>query len=347
MESAMAETGIHRAGAGPLATSFLVVLVAVSPPIAGAQQSAGPSAPCATERAAKEIRSVGTAMLSWVIDVASLEGRNPRGTQSICPGASPVDVALVPAINHQDLTDLLVPLYIPSVPQFDPWGHAYEYRLNVDEPLSAEVIAIRSPGSDGSFEGDQYDFRFTTGPDEDLVLYNVSAVREPPRLDPVSRQLLTMGQVAATGHALLTWYTDVVSLGPTVARSPLPESGGDPTVDLSLMAPRSHAEISALLYPLYSRCVPERDGWGGLYEFRINDDLLGTPLMSIRSAGSGGQMEGIVYTTEQFPPDDHTRDIVWSDGQFYREPGPGRQWIFLDGFETGALWGTWSCGPDF
>lgn len=343
----MAANDIRTAAAGALSRFCLFVLLAASPPPAAAQVGAGQSVPCATERAAREIRSVGAAMWSWVIDIASLDGRSPRGPMSICPGAPPVDLALVPAITHQDLTDLLVPLYIPSIPQLDPWGNAYEYRLDVDEPLSADVIAIRSAGADGTFEGTEYEFGFTSGPDEDLVLYNVATVRQPPRLDPVSRQLLTMEQVDSTGEALLAWYTDVVSVGSIVGRPPLQEAGGGPTVDLSLMVPRSHAEISALLFPLYSRCVPERDGWGGLYEFRINAVLLKTPAMSIRSAGSDGQMEGIVYTTEHFPPDDHERDIVWSDGLFFREPGPGRQWIYLDGFESGELWGTWSCGPDF
>lgn len=343
----MAANDIRTAAAGALSRFCLFVLLAASPPPAAAQVGAGQSVPCATERAASEIRAVGAAMAAWLTDIIDLEGRSPRGEESICPGAPPVDVAQVPQITHQDLSDLLVPEYISAIPQFDPWGTAYDYRLDVDNPLSAHVIAIRSAGADDSFEGTEYEYRFTTGPAEDFVLYNLSPVRQPPRLDPVSRQLLTIGQVASTGLALLTWYTDVASVRPTMIRPPRHEAGGEPTVDLSLMLPRSHAEISALLYPLYSRCVPERDGWGGLYEFRINEDLLATPLMSIRSAGSDGLMEGIVYTTEQFPPDDHTRDIVWSDGLFFREPGPGRQWIFLDGFESGELWGTWSCGPDF
>lgn len=343
----MTEHEIHRSTAEPLSMACLLVLLATCPSLAAAQAVTGQPVPCATQRAAAEIRAVGAAMWSWVIDIVSLDGRRIWGPESICPGAPPVDLALVPAITHQDLTDLLVPLYIPSVPQFDPWGNAYDYRLNVDEPLSADVIAIRSAGADGAFEGTEYEFRYTTGPEEDLVLYNLATVRQPPRLDPVSRQLLTIEQIGSTGLAMLNWYTDIVSVGPIVGQPPLREAGEGPIVDLSLMVPRSHAEISTLLFPLYSSCVPERDGWGGLYEFRINAVLLESPVMSIRSAGSDGQMEGIVYTTEQFPPDDHARDIVWSDGKFFRAPGPGRQWIILDGFESGQLWGTWSCSPDF
>jgi hypothetical protein len=280
------------------------------------------------------------AMVAWVSDQV---GRlDPR--VGSCPGSPPVDVSLVPVIDLADLVGLLVPDYLPAVPADDPWGDPYEYRLDVDRPFGPDGIAVRTAGAGGSFEGDVYPFGTTGGPDDDLVWHNFSFVRRPPRLDPVSRQLMTVAEVRDVGIALMSWLTDQTGIrGPDGA--PVSPLG---SVDLSLITPRSQAYIASLLVPTYIGCVPDVDGWGELYDYRLDDDLMTEPVMAIRSLGADAAGEGDVYPFTSFPPDDFHRDIVWSDGLFYQAPAPGpHTTIYADGFESGGLWGTWSCGPGF
>ena len=283
-------------------------------------------------------------MNAWLADVTSgLTGGMPLGAAH-CPGSPPVDVTQVPAISVVDLRDLLVPTYIDSIPEKDPWGKKYDYRLNLANPLSLHVIALRSSGADGHFEGPIYEVGGTSGPMEDLVIYNATWVRQPPRLDPVSRQVATVEGIQTLGTALLSWYIDAVS-----ARSDGSTGGpiGGPTVDLSLITPASATDLAAFLTPFYTLCIPAEDGWGHPLDLRLNSDLFHDPVMSIRSPGSDGTFEGEVYDQETFPADDFARDLVWSDGTTYRTPSSIRSTIFTADFESATLWGTWSCGPGF
>ncbi len=302
------------------------------------------SIPCATSRAVEEIDTVAAAMYAWLLDVTGgLASATPAASiaGAVCPGSPPVDLTQVPVIALADLRALLVPLYIAAIPAKDPWKHPYEYRLNVADPLSAHFIALRSAGADGLFEGTTYDVGTTSGPKGDLVFYNTTRVRQPPRLDPVARQLVTVEEVHRLGDAMLSWFID------TISGEPPSTPAGGPTVDLSLIAPISPTDLAALLTPFYTLCVPELDGWGNPYDLRLNDNLLGSPVMSIRSAGSDGTVEGNLYDIETFPADDLTRDLVWADGTIFREPTTARTHLFTDGFESATLWGTWSCGPEF
>lgn len=334
--SALSNRNLVRAGALSAALG-LAALPAGSPASA---QTIGNAGECATSRAQESLDRVGAAMFSWLLDVTSglVEGA-PIGTD-LCPGAPPVDVTEVPPISVSDLRALLIPVYIESIPEKDPWGEDYEYRLNLANLLSFHVIALRSSGADRTFEGTTYDVGETSGPEDDLVLYNATRVRQPPRLDPVSRQRVTVERSEVLGEALLSWFTDVVS-GATRAAT------GGPTVDLSLITQTTAADLATFLTPFYTQCVPALDGWGHPFDLRLNEDLLGSPVMSIRSAGSDGVLEGDVYDTEIFPADDFPRDLVWSDGQDFRTPALTRSTIFTDDFESAALWGTWSCGPGF
>jgi hypothetical protein len=300
----------------------------------------GNAGDCATSRAQASIDKVGRAMIRWLTDVVS--GLAPLSALggSACVGSEPVDTTLVPEISVADLRALLVPQYIDSIPAADPWGTPFDYRLNVAEPLSAHAIALRSAGADRTFEGTSYATGATSGAAGDLVHYNGFAVRAPPRLDAVSRQTQTAAQLVNLGTAMLSWFTDIVS---AAQLTPV----GGPTVDLSLITPTSAADLAAFLSPFYIQCVPELDGWGRPLDLRLNDDLLGFPVMSIRSAGSDGILEGQIYDTEVFPADDFARDLVWSDGLTYRGPSSTRTQIFTDDFESARLWGTWSCGPGF
>jgi hypothetical protein len=306
---------------------------------------------CPSERARAEIDKVGAAMLAWLTDVVS--GANgvavpSGGLQPLCPGSPPADLALVPPIHAQILSIFLVPDYIDAVPMTDPWGHNYDYRLNVADPLSADVIAVRSAGADGLFEGTVYDVRSTAGPAGDLVFYYNAWIRDLPQLDAVSRQRVTTERVREVGAALLSWITDNVSGHSRGAIPGSPAAEGS-TIDLADYTPISTAELTDhLTNPLlYTRCVPEADAWGTPYDYRLNDNLLGSHVAAIRSLGEDAAAEGDVYPITTFPADERHRDIVWTDGFMAREPDESGLAIFFDGFESEALWGYWSCGPGY
>ncbi len=279
-------------------------------------------------------------MLAWLTDVIIGLSTPLTPAGSTCAGSVPVDITQVPFISVTDLRALLVPVYIASVPANDPWGTPYDYRLNVANVFSEHAIAVRSAGADAVFEGSTYDIGTTSGSQGDLVHYNAYRLRQPPQLDPVSRQTNTTQEIETLGVWIMAWVFDG---GPP----PLGASNGDPTVDLSLIPPISATDLALLVTPFYLLCIPEVDGWGNPYDYRLNADLVTLPTFSVRSAGADGLTEGTIYDIETFPADDLARDLVWSDGTYFRQPTTTRSGIFTDGFESATLWGTWSCSPEF
>jgi len=292
-----------------------------------------------------EIGRVHAAMYAWYLSAvsgfASSRGL-ARSGPPLCPGGPSIDLELVPQIPVEDLRALLVPAYIDAVPAIDPWKRPYDYRLNLPDLLGEFYIGVRSSGADGLFEGSVYEIGATSGPAEDLVVLNTTWIREPSRLDPVSRQEVTVERIDTLGAAMLSYWTDIIS-----GRQTLPAGG--PTVELTAITPIAAPDLAALLLNpfYYTLCVPAGDGWGHPFDYRMNDEPLFLPFMSIRSPGRDGLLEGDLYDTELFPADDFDRDLVWSDGQYYQSPTAARAQIFTDDFESGAFWGTWSCGPGF
>lgn len=338
----------------PLVVLALLVLHGAGAALAEVSAIAGK---CATSRAQEDLDRVHAAMYAWYLDAVS--GRAPivpiapiasappvtrRAAEGapLCPGSPPIDVTQIPPISVRDLRALLVPQYIAAIPASDPWGRPYDYRLNLPELLGAFFIALRSSGADGLFEATTYEIGTTSGPSDDLVIFNTIWVREPPRLDPVSRQEVTVERIDRLGAAMVSYWTDVIS---GAQRTP----AGGPTVDLSLITPISAVDLAPVLQSplIYTLCVPAEDGWGHAFDLRMNDEPLVVPFMSIRSPGRDGVLEGDTYDTELFPADDLDRDLVWSDGQDYQSPTAARIQIFTDDFESATLWGTWSCGPGF
>jgi hypothetical protein len=317
---------------------------------------AQPATECASTRARAEMEEIGRAMWAWYLDVVSAANGVGGDLDPICPDSPPLDVTAIPPINSGILAIFLVPNYIAQVPSQDPWGHAYEYRLDVADPLSADVMSVRSAGSDGLFEGAVYDFGATSGPQDDLLLYDNVWVRDLPRLDPVSRQRTTVARVEEVGAALLSWITDVVSAlsgDPSLPGGNADMGGmggmGGQTVDMDDYRPVSVEKITTLLTnPLYyTRCVPKYDAWGTPIEYRLNSNVLGAHVAAIRSFGSDAMAEGDFYEVGAFPADEREHDIVWADGLLVRAPDDGGAEIFFDGVESGATWGYWSCGPGF
>jgi len=89
------------------------------------------------------------------------------------------------SLSRDELAKILVPKYIRSIPEKNPWGHPYEYQLNTQDPNAPHVMALRSAGSDGAFSGDRYDVdSFPSGETkQDLAWMNGFFLRwpEPPR----------------------------------------------------------------------------------------------------------------------------------------------------------------------
>ena len=336
---------------------------------------------CATSRALEDLERVHAALHAWYLDVVSglaplapmapmapvpplapmapIPGvsrahrapsspspsaipRNAAVGTPLCPGSPPIDLTLIPPISVQDLRALLVPSYIAAIPAFDPWERPYDYRLNLPDMLGAFFISLRSSGADGLFEGTTYEVGTTSGPSDDLVIFNTTWVREPPRLDPVARQQVAVERIDDLGAAMLSYMTDIVS---GAQRTP----AGGPSIDLADITPIAAVDLAAILQTplIYTLCVPAEDGWGHPLDLRMNDEPLQSPFMSIRSPGRDGLAEGDLYDTELFPADDLDRDLVWSDGQYFQSPTATRSEIFTDNFESATLWGTWSCGPGF
>lgn len=107
-----------------------------------------------------DIRNIGTAMMSWLIDQVSNEHAGPQPTV-----AGPVawevlnpksqQLSAYHEISLEDLEELLVPLYIQEIPRTDGWGNPYEFALN-QGLRAANILGVRSSGRDGTFEEGPY-----------------------------------------------------------------------------------------------------------------------------------------------------------------------------------------------
>lgn len=130
------------------------------PAAAGGTESA--TAPA--EETLNRMRDAGTAMFSWVTDaVADQEWPASEAGEDEGPAAW----TRCPSISYEELEDLLVPDYIAELPRTDGWGNPLELCLDREPTPGDEYLAgIRSPGRDGSFEGDTY--REGPFPTEDL-----------------------------------------------------------------------------------------------------------------------------------------------------------------------------------
>ncbi|HWM92723.1 MAG TPA: hypothetical protein VN493_18305 [Thermoanaerobaculia bacterium] len=122
----------------------------------------------AQKRTVTDIRHTGTAMFSWLTDQVSAGAAGQSQTETT---TRTVDFGNYRLISHRDLAKLLVPTYIPEVPERDGWGHPYEFYLNVERILESQVMGVRSPGRDGRFSSTKYEvIRFPVNYfDEDIV----------------------------------------------------------------------------------------------------------------------------------------------------------------------------------
>lgn len=117
---------------------------------------------------------VGRAMMNWMTDqVSAAAAGASSGSFDISNYPSPSDIDSVRA--------LLVPVYLPHVPENDAWGNPFEYRVESSRFDSVGVLAIRSRGRDAVFSGDTYpsDPFISTLYHEDLVWADGHFIRWP------------------------------------------------------------------------------------------------------------------------------------------------------------------------
>jgi general secretion pathway protein G len=129
------------------------------------------------KRTVGDMRDVGAAWFSWLTDQVGAAAAGQGTKQYTLPTAV--------TMTGDQLLSTLYPadadiFYIQEVPNKDGWANPYEYRYS-DNPLTAQVMAIRSPGRDNVIEGAAY----TMGPflasdyDQDIVWADGFFVKYP------------------------------------------------------------------------------------------------------------------------------------------------------------------------
>jgi hypothetical protein len=106
--------------------------------------------PTARERTIGRMRNLGTAMMAWLTDVAQANEEAVRV----------IDVDDYRSISRRRLEALLVPRYIPEIPEQDGWGNDFEVYIetDIDKALRLQsIMLIRSAGSDGRFDTNSYE----------------------------------------------------------------------------------------------------------------------------------------------------------------------------------------------
>lgn len=179
----------------------LVILLAVTfSRLVSAQEpkpaQAAPST-SAQQMTVADIRNVGTAMFSWLVDQVDRDAPAPPDSvfepesDPACLSWKEKDVNCkvlqidkLPLISWEDLTKLLVPNYIQSIPEKDSWGNPFEYRLDTKHFLNKSVMAIRSAGKDGAFSGTRYENGTfpAAEEDQDLVWMEGFFIRWPDQM---------------------------------------------------------------------------------------------------------------------------------------------------------------------
>lgn len=154
----------------------------------------------------------------------------------------------------------------------------------------------------------------------------------PPAVESAQAQARTVQEMRNVGTAMFSWLVDRVndendpgSFDPKESRACVTtkedEVGSCDMVIIDRLPVISHQELTRILVPQYIDAIPERDGWGNPYEFRLeHKNTLNKDIMAIRSAGGDGKFSGAQYKPGHFPPAEAGNDLVWLDGFFIRWP---------------------------
>ncbi len=151
----------------------------------------------------------------------------------------------------------------------------------------------------------------------------IAAILIPNLLDALqkAKQKRTVGDMRSVGTAWFSWLTDQVGAA----------AGGSTTNTYDMSALGTQLTGDELLQTLYNpngifyiQEVPNRDGWGGSYEYMHASSPLDRQFMAIwsggRDNGDNSQTHDSSYTMGPFIATDYDQDIVWADGFFVRYP---------------------------
>lgn len=144
----------------------------------------------------------------------------------------------------------------------------------------------------------------------------IAAILIPNLLDALqkAKQKRTVGDTRNVGAAWFSWLTDQVGAA----------AAGAQTYNFAFGTTLSADELQSTLFPsttfFYIQTVPEFDGWGNTYEYRLSATLLGSQVMGIRSLGRDNASSTDNYPVGPFIATDYDEDIVWADGFFINYP---------------------------
>ncbi len=146
----------------------------------------------------------------------------------------------------------------------------------------------------------------------------IAAILIPNLIDALqkAKQKRTVGDMRQVGTAWFSWLTDQIAAA---------AAGQGKTYDWTVLDTDISADdLLNTLYPsqtfFYIQEVPNKDGWGGDYDYQMNSSLLSGNVVGIRSPGRGGTLDGDQYTIGPFTTTRYDEDIVWADGFFVRYP---------------------------
>ena len=148
----------------------------------------------------------------------------------------------------------------------------------------------------------------------------IASILIPNLLDSLqkAKQRRTVNDVRSVGTAWFSWVTDQLS---AAAAGSSAQELDFTVLDESL----SDEELSGMLRRggmNYIVAVPDKDGWGGTYEYRWAGDPALVPTFGLRSLGKD-KAEGPTmnpYPLGPFNTSNYDEDIVWVDGNFIRFP---------------------------
>ena len=153
-----------------------------------------------------------------------------------------------------------------------------------------------------------------------VIIGIIAAIIIPNLMDSLqkAKQRRTVNDVRAVGSAWFSWVTDQLSASAAGSSSQTFDMAALPVVitadDLLELLRREDMN--------YITVVPNKDGWGGAYEYLWSGDAATTPTFGLRSFGRD-RAEGPTtnpYPLGGFSTTAYDEDIVWVDGNFIRFP---------------------------
>ncbi len=140
------------------------------------------------KRTMGDMRNTGTCWMSWLTDQI---GAGAAGSKT-----RTYSLSVLTSITAQQLLTSLYQsqtfFYCQEVPTVDGWGNQMDY-FQASNLLSANVMAIRSPGRDNQTTGDTYNIGafITTAYDQDMLWADGLFVRYPAGTQYVQGQQAT------------------------------------------------------------------------------------------------------------------------------------------------------------